>query len=116
MHVAIVVYTIASLEKVFRTIGGLLLFKAGEMDRSHQCGIDHSLYLDLKIEIVDCAVVNPYLRIRMHSSCHDILHGRRIRTKHPSIRKNMNSTAMAKSRFLDAQTINPTKTRPVATE
>ena len=48
MHVAIVVYAIASVEKVFRTIGSLLLFKVGEMDRSHQCGIDHSLYLDLK--------------------------------------------------------------------
>ena len=57
MHVAIVVYTIASVEKVFRTIGSLLLFKAGEMDRGHQCGIDHSLYLDLKIEIVDCSIL-----------------------------------------------------------
>ena len=78
MHVAIVVYTIAPVEKVFRTTGSLLLFKAGEMDRSHQCGIDHSLYLDLKIEIVDCAVVSPYLRIRVHSSCLHILHGIRI--------------------------------------
>ena len=80
MHVAIVVYAIAAVEKVFRTIGSLLLFKAGEMDRSHQCGIDHSLYLDLKIEIVDCAVVSPYLGIRVHSSYLDILHGRRICT------------------------------------
>ena len=48
MHIAIVVYTIASVEKVFRTIGSLQFFKTGEMDRSHQCGIDHSLYLDLK--------------------------------------------------------------------
>ena len=48
MHIAIVVYAIAAVEKVFRTIGSLLLFKTGEMDRSHQCGIDHSLYLDLK--------------------------------------------------------------------
>ena len=48
MHIAIVVYTIAAVEKVFRTIGSLLLFKTGEMDRGHQCGIDHSLYLDLK--------------------------------------------------------------------
>ena len=95
MHVAIVVYTIAAVEKVFRTIGSLLLFKTGEMDRGHQCGIDHSLYLDLKIEIVDCAVVCPYLVIRVHSSCLDILHGRRICTKHPSIRKNMNSTMFA---------------------
>ena len=38
MHIAIVVYTIAAVEKVFRTIGSLLLFKTGEMDRSHQCG------------------------------------------------------------------------------
>ena len=60
MHIAIVVYAIASVEKVFRTIGSLLLFKTGEMDRSHQCGIDHSLYLDLKIEIVDCGAVSPY--------------------------------------------------------
>jgi hypothetical protein len=65
MHVAIVVYTIAAVEKVFRTIGNLLLFKTGEMDKSHQCAIDHSLYLDLKIEIVDCAVVSPYLLIRV---------------------------------------------------
>lgn len=57
MHIAIVVYAIASVEKVFRTIGSLLLFKTGEMNRGHQCGIDHSLYLDLKIEIVDCAAV-----------------------------------------------------------
>ena len=94
MHVAIVVYTIAAVEKVFRTIGSLLLFKTGEMDSGHQCGIDHSLYLDLKIEIVDCAVISPYLRIRVHSSCLDILNGRRICTKHPSIRKNMNSQAL----------------------
>ena len=65
MHVAIVVYAIAAVEKVFRTIGSLLLFKTCEMDRRHQCGIDHSLYLDLKREIVDCAVVSPYLRIRV---------------------------------------------------
>ena len=58
MHIAIVVHAIASVEKVFRTIGSLLLFKTGEIDRGHQCGIDHSLYLDLKIEIVDCAVRN----------------------------------------------------------
>ena len=76
MHIAIVVYAIASVEKVFRTIGSLLLLKTGEMDRSHLCGIDHSLYLDQKIEIVDCAMVSPYLRIRVHSSCLDILHGR----------------------------------------
>ena len=92
MHIAIVVYAIASVEKVFRTIGSLLLFKTGEMDRGHQCGIDNSLYLDLKIGIVDCAMVSPYLRIWVHSSCLDILHGRRICTKHPSIRKDMNST------------------------
>ena len=85
MHIAIVVYAIAAVEKVFRTIGSLLLFKTGEMDRSHQCGIDHSFYLNLKIEIADCAVVSPYLRIRVHSSCLDILHGRRICTTHPSI-------------------------------
>ena len=48
MHVAIVVYTIAPVEKEFRTMGSFHLFKTGEMDRSHQCGIDHSLYLDLK--------------------------------------------------------------------
>ena len=60
MHVAIVVYTIASVEKVFWTIGSLMLFKTREMDRSHQCGINHPLYLDLKIEIVDCAAVSPY--------------------------------------------------------
>ena len=48
MHIAIVVYTIAAVEKVFRTIGSLSLFKTCEMDRSHLCGIDHSLYLDLK--------------------------------------------------------------------
>ena len=65
MHIAIVVYAIASVEKVFRTIGSLLLFKTGEMNRGHQCGIDHSLYLDLNIEIVDCAVVSPYLQIRV---------------------------------------------------
>ena len=65
MHIAIVVYTIAAVEKVFRTIESLLLFKNREMDRSHQCGINHPLYLDLKIEIVDCAVVSPYLRIRV---------------------------------------------------
>ena len=65
MHIAIVVYAIAAVDKVFRTIGSLLFFKTGKMDRSHQCGIDHSLYLDLKIEIVDCAVVSPYLRIRV---------------------------------------------------
>ena len=76
MHIAIVVYTIVAVEKVFRTIGSLLLFKTGEMDWSHQCSIDHPLYLDLKIEIVDCAVVSPYLRIRVHSSCLNILHGR----------------------------------------
>ena len=57
MHSVIVVYTIVPVEKVFRTIGSLLFFKTDKMDRSHQCGIDHSLYLDLKIEIVDCAVV-----------------------------------------------------------
>ena len=94
MHVAIVVYTIASVEKVFRTTGSLLLFKTCEMDRGHQCDIDHSLYLDLKIEIADCAMVSPYLWVRVHSSCLDILHGRRICTKHPSIRKNMNSQAL----------------------
>ena len=70
MHVAIVVYAIASVEKVFRTIGSLLLFKAGEMDRSHQCGIDHSLYLDLKIEIVDCAVVSPYQTVDILQNIH----------------------------------------------
>ena len=91
MHVAIVVYTIASVEKIFRTIGSLLLFKTCEMDRSHQCGIDHSLYLDLKIEIVDCAVVSPYLLIRMHSSCLDILHGRRICTIYPSVMETITS-------------------------
>ena len=48
MHIAIVVYAIAAVEKVFRTIGSLLLLKTDEMDRSHQCSIDHSLYLDLK--------------------------------------------------------------------
>ena len=57
MHIAIVVYTIAAVEKVFRTIGSLLLFNTGEMNRSRQCGIDHSLYLDLKIDIAECAVV-----------------------------------------------------------
>ena len=36
MHIAIVVYAIASIEKVFRTIGSLLLFKTCEMNRSHQ--------------------------------------------------------------------------------
>ena len=30
MHIAIVVYAIASVEKVFRTIGSLLLFKTGK--------------------------------------------------------------------------------------
>ena len=56
MHIAIVVYAIASVEKVFRTIGSLLLFKTGEMDRSHQWCIDHSLYLDLQIEVIKSAV------------------------------------------------------------
>ena len=65
MHIAIVVYAIAAVDKVFRTIGSLLFFKTVKMDRSHQCGIDYSLYLDLNIEIVDCAVVSPYLRIRV---------------------------------------------------
>ena len=70
MHVAIVVYTIASVEKVFRTIGILLLFKTCEMDMSHQCGIDHPLYLDLKIEIVDCAVVSPYQTVDISQNIH----------------------------------------------
>ena len=68
MHIAIVVYTIAAIEKVFRTIESLLFFKTSEMDRGHKCGIDHSLYLDLKIEIVDCAVVSSYLRMRVQMS------------------------------------------------
>ena len=70
MHIAIVIYTITAVEKVFRTIGSLLLFKPGEMDRSHQCGIDHSLYLDLKIEIVDCAVVSPYQTVDILQNIH----------------------------------------------
>ena len=56
MHIAIVVYTIAAVEKVFRTIGRFQLFKTGKMDRSHQCGIDHPLYLDLQIEVIKSAV------------------------------------------------------------
>ena len=70
MHIAIVVYAIAAVEKVFRTIGSHLLFKTGEMDRSHQCGIDHPLYLDLKIEIVDCAVVSPYQTVDILQNIH----------------------------------------------
>ena len=70
MHVAIVVYTIAPVEKEFRTMGSFHLFKTGEMDRSHQCGIDHSLYLDLKIEIVDCAVVSPYQTVDILQNIH----------------------------------------------
>ena len=70
MHIAIIVYTIASVEKVFRTIGSLLLFKTGKMNKSHQCGIDHSLYLDLKIEVVDCAVVSPYQTVDILQNIH----------------------------------------------
>ena len=70
MHVAIVVYTIAAVEKVFRIIGSLLFFKTGKMDRSHLCGIDHSLYLDLKIEVVDYAVVSPYQTVNILQNIH----------------------------------------------
>ena len=101
MHVAIVVYAIASVEKVLRTIGSLLLFKTGEMDRGHQCGIDHPLYLNLKIEIVDCAVVCPYLGIRGHSSCLDILHGRRICTIYPSVMETITSIRQLRLTNLD---------------
>ena len=84
MHVAIVVHTIASVEKVFRTIGSLLLFKTGEIDRSHPCGIDHSLYLDLKIEIVDCAVVSPYQTVDISSSTSTATSAKAPTTKSPT--------------------------------